>query len=163
MKSFLAALLGSTLIIAPITVIDGDTVRAGGHVYRLVDYDTAETGDRAQCPSERLLAARATERLRELLRGAAAHKLEQVSCSCRPGTEGTAQCNYGRLCATLSIDGQNVGEILISEGLAHRYVCSTDRCPGKPSWCPPLKIRPWFHSLVFEFLPEAPSASRTTT
>jgi endonuclease YncB( thermonuclease family) len=58
MKSLLAALLGSTLIIAPIQVIDGDTVRADGQIYRLVGFDAPENGDRAQCSSERFLAAR---------------------------------------------------------------------------------------------------------
>jgi hypothetical protein len=67
MKSLLVALLGSTLIVAPITVVDGDTVRADGRVYRLVGFDMPESGDHAQCLSEQLLAARATERLRELL------------------------------------------------------------------------------------------------
>jgi len=67
MKSFLATLLGSTLIVGPIQIIDGDTVIANGHVYRLVGFDTAEFGDRAQCPSERALAARATARLKQLL------------------------------------------------------------------------------------------------
>ena len=47
MKALLAALLGSTLITAPIHVIDGDTVRAGGQTYRLIGFDTPETGDRA--------------------------------------------------------------------------------------------------------------------
>jgi endonuclease YncB( thermonuclease family) len=73
MKYLLAALLGSTLITAPIQIVDGDTVRAGGQIYRLVGFDTPEKGDRAQCPFEQLLAARATERLRELLRSAARH------------------------------------------------------------------------------------------
>jgi endonuclease YncB( thermonuclease family) len=135
MKTLLATLLGSTLITAPIYVVDGDTVVAGGQKYRLVGFDTPESGDRAQCPSEHVLAARATERLRELLRDATAHKLERVPCSCRPGTEGTPQCNFGRLCATLSVDDRNVGEILIAEGLAHRFVCGAVSCPRKPGWC----------------------------
>jgi len=134
MKYLLAALLGSTLITAPIVVVDGDTVRADGRTYRLVGFDTPESGDHAQCPSEQLLAARATERLKQLLE-VGAHRLEQVACSCRPGTEGTARCNYGRYCATLTVDGRDVGEILIAEGLAHRYVCGATSCPRKPSWC----------------------------
>jgi endonuclease YncB( thermonuclease family) len=134
MKSLLAALLGSTLIIAPIQVIDGDTVRADGQIYRLVGFDAPENGDRAQCSSERFLAARATARLRELLTSGKA-ELRQVLCSCRPGTEGTLSCNYGRSCATLTVDGRDVGDLLIAEGLAHRYVCGSTSCPRKPGWC----------------------------
>jgi endonuclease YncB( thermonuclease family) len=89
MKLLLAALLGSTLITAPIHVLDGDTVRSNGQTFRLIGFDTPETGDHAQCPSERLLAARATARLKQLLE-TGNPRLERVPCSCRPGTlEGT--------------------------------------------------------------------------
>ena len=36
-----------------IDVVDGDTVRSGGAVYRLVGFDTPERGDRARCDDER--------------------------------------------------------------------------------------------------------------
>jgi endonuclease YncB( thermonuclease family) len=47
------------------------------------------------------------------------------------GTEGTISCTYGRLCAVLTADGRDVGELLISEGLAHEYICSENRCPRR--------------------------------
>jgi endonuclease YncB( thermonuclease family) len=50
-----------------IQVIDGDTVRANGHVYRLVGYDAPESGLEARCESERTLAAHATSRLRQIV------------------------------------------------------------------------------------------------
>jgi endonuclease YncB( thermonuclease family) len=61
--------------------------------------------------------------------------LTRVACACRDGTEGTRRCNYGRLCGTLTVDGRDVGDVLIGEGLAHRYTCSGDRCPRRPGWC----------------------------
>jgi endonuclease YncB( thermonuclease family) len=79
-----------------IQVIDGDTVRANGHVYRLVGYDAPESGLKARCESERTLAARATSRLRQIV-VAGKLRLERVPCACPPGTEGTYRCNYGRL------------------------------------------------------------------
>ena len=36
-----------------IEVIDGDTVRLNGAVYRLVGFDTPERGDKARCDDER--------------------------------------------------------------------------------------------------------------
>ena len=52
-----------------------------------------------------------------------------------PGTEGTRRCNHGRLCATLTAAGREVGAIMIAEGLARRYVCGATRCPPRGTWC----------------------------
>jgi hypothetical protein len=43
----------TTIGTAKIEVIDGDTVRANGNVYRLVGYDAPETGLDAKCETER--------------------------------------------------------------------------------------------------------------
>jgi endonuclease YncB( thermonuclease family) len=115
-------------------VIDGDAVASSGDHYRLVGFDTPEKDDLARCDSERVLAARATARLQDLIASGNA-QLTRVACACRPGTEGTRRCNYGRLCGTLTVDGRDVGDVLISEGLAHRYVCDGGRCPRRPGWC----------------------------
>ena len=119
---------------ASISVVDGDTVRANGQTYRLVGFDTPESGSLARCERERKLADAATNRLRQLVTNGQT-ALERVSCNCRPGTEGTQQCNHGRLCASLRADGQDVGTILISEGLARPYVCGQSGCPRRQSWC----------------------------
>jgi endonuclease YncB( thermonuclease family) len=117
-----------------ISVIDGDTVRANGQTYRLVGFDTPESGSLARCERERKLADAATNRLRQLIANGQP-SLERIPCSCPPGTEGTQQCNYGRLCAHLRAEGRDVGMILISEGLARPYVCGQTGCPRRQSWC----------------------------
>jgi endonuclease YncB( thermonuclease family) len=117
-----------------IEVIDGDTVRFNGARYRLVGIDTPERGDKARCDDERRRAEAATKRLRALVASGDA-RLTRVACSCRPGQEGTRNCNYGRLCGSLSIGGRDVGSILISEGLAHPYVCGATSCPARRPWC----------------------------
>jgi micrococcal nuclease len=116
-----------------VVVIDGDTVRIGSETFRLVGFDTPETY-RAQCPSERELGNRATFRLRQLVAGGGLD-LERVACSCRVGTEGTPACNYGRSCGVLKARGQDVGLLLIAEGLAHVYVCGHTSCPPREPWC----------------------------
>lgn len=117
-----------------IDVIDGDTIRADGHSYRLAGIDTPESGPRAKCAAEREKAARASKRLREIVAGGGL-SINRVSCYCAPGTEGTDACNYGRLCGLLTSNGRDVGKILIGEGLAKSYDCSSGHCPPKQNWC----------------------------
>jgi endonuclease YncB( thermonuclease family) len=117
-----------------IHVIDGDTIRAHGHPYRLTDFDAPETGRRSQCDSERALGHRATARLQALIeRGVL--DLKRIQCSCPAGTEGTRFCNFGRRCGKLTVNGRDVGAILIAEGLARPFRCSATRCPPISGWC----------------------------
>jgi endonuclease YncB( thermonuclease family) len=46
-----------------------NTIEARGAVFRLVGFDTPETGSRVRCESERTLAAAASRRLRHLIAG----------------------------------------------------------------------------------------------
>jgi hypothetical protein len=115
-------------------IIDGDSIRTGRQVYRLVGFNTPEAGDNARCAHERALAEKAARRLRQLVAGGALD-LRRVPCACAPGTEGTGQCNYGRYCGTLKVRGQDVGAILIAEGLAERYECKGTSCPPRKNWC----------------------------
>ena len=81
-------------------VIDGDTSAAT--LSGSWDFDAPETGERARCKAERTLGARASFRLRQIVAGGAID-LQMIACSCRPGTEGTPRCNYGRSCGALSV------------------------------------------------------------
>jgi endonuclease YncB( thermonuclease family) len=116
-----------------VRVIDGDTVSYRGKTYRLVGFDTPETS-RAKCDRERTLGAQAAVRLRALI-SSADITLQEVRCSCVPGTEGSRYCNFGRLCGLLKRNGENVGDILIREQFARPFLCREFHCPKRPGWC----------------------------
>lgn len=119
-----------------VRVIDGDTIRIYQKLpdVRLVGFNAPETR-RAQCAAERELGAKATRRVRELVR-AGNLDFEFVKCSCPPGTEGTRKCNFARRCGTLKSNSRDVGVILISEKLAVPFQCAETSCPSLPQpWC----------------------------
>lgn len=98
-------------IIRGVFVIDGDTIEARGQRYRIVNIDTPETGERAQCGAERRLGARATAHARALIQAAARVETEPV---------GRTDA-YGRTIAYVRVDGRDLGEALIAEGLARPW------------------------------------------
>lgn len=126
-----------TLRSSDVRIIDGDTVDIRGLPanVRLVGFNAPETW-RPSCAAERQAGERATARLSQLVRNAASIEFERVACSCRPGTEGTDRCNFGRLCGSLIVNGQDVGRTLMGEGLAVPYQCHRTSCPPRPqAWC----------------------------
>lgn len=119
------------------SITDGDTV----HLYgarkgtRLVGFNTPETY-KPQCNRELALGQQATARLKNLVRSASQVELRLVACACPPGTQGTNNCNYGRSCGILRVDGRDVGDVLIREGLAVGFNCGRTSCPPLPRpWC----------------------------
>jgi len=125
-----------TISPADIWVIDGDTIQ----VYRqhpnvrLVGLNAPETRN-AACQAEADLGAKATRRLREIVR-ASGLDFEYIHCSCPEGTQGTSACNYARDCGILKANGKDVAAILIEEGLAVPFKCGATSCPKTPKpWC----------------------------
>jgi hypothetical protein len=88
-------------------------------VIHIIGIDTPKLGQKAHCGLERVLAARA-----------------KVACSCRPGADGSTVCNDSRNCGEVKVDGEDAGDILITENLAHPYACGLHECPNLKPWCP---------------------------
>lgn len=94
-------------------VIDGDTFEdlGSGDRYRLENIDTPETGPRAQCRAERDLGDRATARARAFIAGAGRLDVRRTGRIDR----------YDRIIAFVRIDGRDLGELMIAEGLARPW------------------------------------------
>ena len=101
-------------------VVDGDTIWLEGQNLRLASYDTPEPYD-GICggAAEVALAKKASARLLQLLNDSAI-TVETF------GLDNTGK----RTLATIRINGQDVGDILIAEKLARRWP------DGEEWWCP---------------------------
>lgn len=91
-------------------VVDGDTFRYRGLIYRVADIDTPETRD-AMCATERALGEQAKQRLRTLLNAGPF------------AIEGYVRDEdmYGRKLRIITRDGQSLGMMLVGEGLAREW------------------------------------------
>lgn len=99
-------------------VIDGDTIRIDGQSIRIADIDTPEVRD-YRCQQELALGEAATRRMTELVNTgpfeiASYDRDEDV---------------YGRKLRILRRDGQSLGMVLVSEGLARPWG------GARQSWC----------------------------
>jgi endonuclease YncB( thermonuclease family) len=100
-------------------VIDGDTIEAPfGVKYRLLGFDTPEIFH-SKCDAELELGMVAKERLEELLASGEVRVIESGRTD-----------KYRRTLAHVEVDGRDVGEILIGEGLARPY-----KGERRKSWC----------------------------
>lgn len=113
------------LLVSPaaVRVVDGDTFDAGGVRYRLAGIDAPETSG-AHCLAERRLGGLAAREVARLL--ASAGQVELIPTGAvQPAT---ARYRRARVIASVSIDGRDLGDHLIAEGLARRW-------PARPGWC----------------------------
>ncbi len=91
-------------------VIDGDTFYLNGDSIRIADIDAPETRS-ARCTYEAQLGDRATKRLRELL-SAKPFEIRRYERDVD---------RYGRKLRIIAQNGQSIGGILVSEGLARPW------------------------------------------
>lgn len=96
-----------------VRVIDGDTVViAGGERVRILNIDTAEMPPRSRCAAEERLALAAKARLSQLVQSS-----DEVVLS----STGRDRDPYGRQLRLVRLDGVDVGDQLVREGLAKRW------------------------------------------
>lgn len=100
-------------------VVDGDTIWLRGEKIRVADIDTPEIGTPG-CDYEYQLGMRATYTLRDLL-NAGPFSVERIGSRDQDG--------YGRSLRVLTRNGQSIGDMLVSKGLATTW---TGR---REPWC----------------------------
>lgn len=100
-------------------VVDGDTLWHSGVKVRIADIDTPEVSE-PKCASEKALGERATARLIELI-NAGPFELR--------AWQGRDEDKYGRKLRVLVRNGMSIGDVLVSEGLAHTW------SGRKEPWC----------------------------
>ena len=100
-------------------VVDGDTIYLAGQKIRIAGIDAPETHD-FRCASELDLGERAASRLQALLNSGGAVTLTSIDRD---------EDKYGRKLRNVAVSGADVGEALVSEGLAREYA------GGRRSWC----------------------------
>ena len=96
---------------------DGDTLRMDGKTYRLWGIDAPEAAQ--QCPDGWPAGKVATTRLQELVRG------RSVTC------ERTGSDRYGRTIAICRASGEDLGALLVREGLAWAFTRYSDDYLGQ--------------------------------
>ena len=99
-------------------VVDGDTIYLNGAKIRIAGIDAPETHD-YRCQSELELGERAARQLQALLNSGA------VTVTSIDRDRDV----YGRLLRNVAVDGRDVGDSLISDGLARAYA------GGRRPWC----------------------------
>jgi len=99
-------------------VVDGDTIWLKGEKIRVADIDAPETHD-YKCASEKALGDRATRRLHDMLESG------PITLQNIDRDEDT----YGRKLRIVLVNGESVGDTLVSEGLARWYA------GGRRPWC----------------------------
>lgn len=99
-------------------VVDGDTFYIGGAKVRIAGIDAPETHD-YRCASELALGDEASEKLRDLLNSGA------VTMTSIDRDRDV----YGRLLRNVQVNGADVGEAMVSVGVAREYG------RGRRSWC----------------------------
>lgn len=110
-------------------VIDGDTYRdtKRSQEYRLHGVDTPETL-RAKCDAERALGQVASDRVKALFK--AASEVRAFPAHNPRGRTDWPTDGFKRRIARIEIDGQDLGTILLAEGLAKPYDGGEH-----PDWC----------------------------
>jgi endonuclease YncB( thermonuclease family) len=99
-------------------VVDGDTFYLNGDKVRIAGIDAPETHD-YRCASELALGNQATEKLHAMLNSGA------VTMT---GNDRNRDV-YGRLLRNVAVGGEDVGEAMVSAGVAREYGS------GRRSWC----------------------------
>lgn len=109
-------------------VIDGDTIALGRRTIRVYGIDAPEI-HQYRCPAEKALGLQSRDALKAML-ASGKTRVVKVKKRTRAGALEPIRDKYGRELSRVFVDGKNVGDLLIAQGLAKAYFGKT-----KSSWC----------------------------
>lgn len=118
-----AAWAGERLDPRAITVTDGDTIKTATEKFRILEIDTPEVQKGMYgCIAEKMLGDRATAFVENAIANARTVEVER-----------DGQDRFGRTLAHVYVDGANLADLLLREGLAGRYL------GHQVDWCAPAQ------------------------
>ena len=115
----IAALFSLGLMAAQVEVLNADSVRADGTIYRLYHVDAPQTGIAAKCQREIERSLDTAAFIRERMAGA--ERIQIIPGYDPPSRRSWPHDRRGRRLAYVIIDGHDLGELLIAEGRAVRW------------------------------------------
>lgn len=107
-------MLPTLALLLALSVTDGDTIVLDGQKIRIANVDAPEVRT-AKCDAEKRLGLVAARRLEDLLRSG------KVVVHFGDPKDGRKRDRHGRTLATITVDGHDVGAIMIEEGLARPW------------------------------------------
>ncbi len=100
-----------------IAVVDGDTIRVGGETVRLFGIDAPEVDQTCRRPTGEIW------RCGNWARREVGRLFDGRRAACR----AVERDRYGRTVATCSVDGRDMGEVIVANGYARAYLRYSDR------------------------------------
>lgn len=133
---WISLIVAAGVLLSEPRVVDGDTIHDGRRErYRIENLDAPELGARARCAGEAALAQAARDEVVRMVR--AGRRVEAIETGRRD--------RYDRNLARIEVDGRDVGEALIAQGLARPWRGrSSNYCDGpiaNPMRPPPPHVR----------------------
>jgi len=126
----LALIMALAVSASEVHVLSADTVFANGRAYRLYRIDAPQSAPRAECALESERAAALATFVNQVI--SSAHSVEVEPGFDPRGHKSWPNDRYGVRLARISVDGRDLGDLVVARGYAFRWDNHNRR-----NWCLP--------------------------